>query len=390
MPSRMVLVGQPDHHISGQQPSGQRRTQTLRAALARHGLPPPRVFDYASVLASPDDFLDAARNAIAVKLDSPGGDDLAHDAFVRRGLSFVDGAHALPRAHGELADAHLRFAGFADLLQHLARALPDARWLNAPGDILRMCDKWRCQQALQGAGVDTPVPLALIKGYDHLQSLLETSGHDRVFVKARFGSSAAGVVAYRRHRDGRAIASTTAEVRRVDGRTRLFNRLDLQRYTHAADIAILIDALARQGAYVEAWVAKPRASTRHAQHFDLRVLASSGEARQRVARLSDGPMTNLHLGNRRDRVEALLDDDAIARVEHAVRAVSAAFPDSRCIGFDLIPLRDRCVFLEANAFGDDLQDTTWQGRDACDDQVAWAYSLPTAEHGSPMRCHAHA
>lgn len=385
MPSRMVLVGQPGHHTSGQ-----RRTQGLRAALVRRGLPPPRVFDYASVLASPDDFLDAARNASAVKLDSPGGDDLAHDAFVRRGLSFVDGAHALPRAHGELVDAHLRFAGFADLLQHLARALPDARWLNAPGDILRMCDKWHCQQALQAAGVDTPVPLGLIGGYDDLQARLDASGHDRVFVKARFGSSAAGVVAYRRHRDGRAIACTTAEVRHVDGRTRLFNRLDLQRYTRTTDIAILIDALARQGAYVEAWVAKPRASNDPARHFDLRVVACNGEARQRVARLSDGPMTNLHLGNRRQGIDALLDGDAIARVEHTVRAASAAFPDSRCIGFDLIPLRDRCVFLEANAFGDDLQDAAWQGHDACDDQVAWAYSLPRPELAAPRTRHAHA
>jgi hypothetical protein len=385
MPSRMVLVGQP-----GQHPSGQRRTQGLRAALARQGLPPPRVFDYASVLASPDDFLDAAAHATAVKLDSPGGDDEVHAAFVRRGVSLADGARPSPRAHGELVDAHLRFLGFADLLQSLARALPAARWLNAPGDILRMCDKWRCQQALEAADVDTPLPLGLIEGYDDLQARLDATGHDRVFVKARHGSSAAGVVAYRRHRDGRAMACTTAEVRHVEGRTRLFNRLDVQRYTHADGIAPLIDALARQGAYVEAWVAKPRASTVHAEHFDLRVLASSGEARQRVARLSDGPMTNLHLGNRRDRVERLLDAAAIARVERAVRTASAAFADSRCIGFDLIPLRDRCMFLEANAFGDDLQDTTWQGHDACDDQVAWAYSLPTAELASPARRHAHA
>jgi hypothetical protein len=385
MPSRMVLVAPP-----GLQPSGHRRMQALRAALARQDLPPPRVFDYASVLASSDAFLDAARDAIAVKLDSPGGDDLAHDAFVRRGLPFVDGAHALPRAHGELVDAHLRFLGFADLLQRLARALPDARWLNAPDDILRMCDKWRCQQALQATGVETPAMLGLIEGHEHLRSMLDASGHDRVFVKARFGSSAAGVVAYRRHRDGRAEACTTAEVTHVDGRTRLFNRLDLQRYARTTEIATLIDALARQGAYAEAWVAKPRAPTRRAEHFDLRVVACEGAARQRVARLSGGPMTNLHLGNRRDRVERLLDDDAIARVEHAVRAASAAFQDSRCIGFDLIPLRDRCAFLEANAFGDDLQDATWQGRDACDDQVAWAYSLPVAEHASPRVRHVHA
>ncbi|HEY1137351.1 MAG TPA: STM4014 family protein [Xanthomonadaceae bacterium] len=384
MSSRMVLVGQ-----SGQQPSGQRRTQALRAALARRGLPPPQVFDYASVLASPDDFLDAARDAIAVKLDSPGGGDEAHDAFVRRGAWRVDSTQVQARAHGELVDGHLRFLGFANLLQSLASALPTARWLNAPDDILRMCDKWRCQQALEAAGVQTPAMLGLIEDYDHLQSMLDASGQDRVFVKARYGSSAAGVVAYRRHRDGRAIASTTTEVQHVDGRTRLFNRLDLQRYTCPAEIAALVDALAGQGAYAEAWVAKPRASNVHAEHFDLRVVACNGEARQRVARLSSGPMTNLHLGNRRADLQLLLDDDATARIERAVAQASTAFPDSRCIGFDLVPLRDRCVFLEANAFGDDVQDVTWQGRDACDDQVAWAYSLPTAEHASLARHHAH-
>lgn len=385
MPSRMVLVGQP-----GQQPSGQRRMQGLRSALARHGLPPPRVFDYASVLASPDEFLDAAADAIAVKLDSTGAGDAVHDAFVRRGASVVDGTRAAPRGHGELADAHLRYAGFADLLLQLSEALPDTRWLNAPDDILRMCDKWRCQQALDAAGVGTPAMLGLVEGYEHLQSMLDASGRDRVFVKARYGSSAAGVVACRRHRDGRVAASTTTEVRRIDGRTRLFNRLTLQRHTDAHEIATLIDALARQGAYAEAWVAKPRAPIDRESHFDLRVIAGNGEARQRVARLSRGPMTNLHLGNRRADVDRLLDDGAVAGVAQAVGRAASAFPHSRCIGFDLIPLRDRCVFLEANAFGDDLQDVTWQGRDACDDQVAWAYSLPMPEQASPTMRHAHA
>ncbi|MFD0725623.1 STM4014 family protein [Lysobacter brunescens] len=385
MLSRMVLVGQP-----GQQPSGHRRMQGLRAALARHGLPPPRVFDYVSVLASPDEFLDAAADAIAVKLDSPGADDVVHDAFVRRGLTCFDGTQAMARMRGELVDMHLRFAGFADLLRQLAETLPGARWLNAPDDILRMCDKWHCQQALAAAGVETPAMLGLVEGHDHLQSMLDASSHDRVFVKARFGSSAAGVVAYRRHRDGRSVACTTAGMQEVDGRPRLFNRLRLQRYTRASDIAALIDALAMQGAYAEAWVAKPRASNDASRNFDLRVVSGNGEARQRVARLSNGPMTNLHLGNRRDGIDALLDADANARVEHAVRSASAAFPHSRSIGFDLIPLRERCVFLEANAFGDDLQDVTWQGRDAWDDQVAWAYALPSPQQVSPAKRHAHA
>lgn len=386
MSSRMVLVGQP-----GQHPSGRRRTQRLREALARRGLPAPRVFDYPTLLSTPDVVLEAAREAIAVKLDAPGGDDAVHDALVRRGAALVDGAHASPREHGELVDTHLRFHGLADLLRSLQDALPDARWLNAPDDILHMCDKWRCQQMLAAVGVQTPGMLGLVEGYDHLQSQLDDSGHDRVFIKARFGSSAAGVVAYRRHRDGRAVACTTAEVRHVDGRIRLFNRLTLQRRTDARQIAALVDTLATQGAYTEAWVTKPRAPGQRACHFDLRVLACAGKARQRVARVSSGPMTNLHLGNQRVAGDDLLDDAASASMEAAVARASTAFPRSRCIGFDLVPLRDRCVFLEANAFGDDLQDVHWQGRDACDDQVDWAYSLPSWQSmpAPPSGLHAH-
>jgi murein DD-endopeptidase MepM/ murein hydrolase activator NlpD len=84
----------------------------------------------------------------------------------------------MPRMHGELVDTHLRYAGFADLLRHLAQALPGARWLNAPDEILRMCDKWRCQQALGAAGVDTPAILGLVEDHDHLQSMLDATAQD--------------------------------------------------------------------------------------------------------------------------------------------------------------------------------------------------------------------
>ena len=84
------------------------------------------------------------------------------------------------------------------------------------------------------AGVDVPPALGRVTSYVHLCGLLDAHGCDRVFVKARYGSAAAGVVAYRRHRDGRELAWTTAEVVDDGGRTRLFNRLSPQRYTERA------------------------------------------------------------------------------------------------------------------------------------------------------------
>jgi hypothetical protein len=98
------------------------------------------------------------------------------------------------------------------------------------------------------------------------------------------------------------------------------------------------------------------------------VVASCGKARQRIARLSRSPMTNLHLGNRRAAPEWLSDSQSLA-LEHSISRAASAFPDSRCIGFD-VSLRDRslCIF-EANAFGDLLPALQYEGATTYDDQA---------------------
>lgn len=359
----MVLVGQPDH----------RRTHLLQAALQRRGLPPARVIAYDALLADPQRLAEALTDRAAVKLDSPGECAALHDALLHRGWTRAgaDGAPPAALAHGELAHQHLWYAGFADLLDALQRSAGDARWLNPPDDILRMCDKWRCQQALAAAGVAVPPLLGLIEGYDDLLDRMTASDCDRVFVKARYGSSAAGVVAYRRHRDGRGIAYASTELVEDATGLRLFNTLAPQRFVDRKQIATLMDALAQQGAYAERWIAKPRAPRHAGHHFDLRVVAFEGAPRQRIARIAARPMTNLHLGNRRSDPQTLLDAAGMAEVERCVRDASAAFPRSTSIGLDLIPTHAGCRVLEANAFGDLLPGLQWRGCDAWDDQAAW-------------------
>lgn len=357
--------------------SGHRRTRLLQAALRRRRLGRAAVFDYGTALSERrpmPPFDDGA--PYTVKLDAPSPDARLDVALIRRGRACLglDPEAPLDIEAGELAQRHAWHAGFADLLRgiaHACEATGPVRWLNPPGDVLDMCDKWRCQQTLANAGVDIPPLLGMVDGYAHLQHLLDVHGCDQVFVKARYGSAAAGVIAYRRHRDGREIAQTTTECVVDRGGIRLFNRLAPLRYGERARIAALIDALAAQGCYAEAWVPKPRAAGSPRHHFDLRVIAFAGEPRQRVARIAGTPMTNLHLGNRREDPATLLDAETMHRVETTVRAAARAFSGSASIGFDLIPTRDRCVVLEANAFGDFVQHARWQGADACDDQAAW-------------------
>lgn len=360
---------------------GHRRILRLQHALRERGLRPAAVIDYAErlraavtslVLPSADDGMPTM-----VKLDAPAASADLYAALVRRGHRLLERDGAPPADIDDHALAHrdLWFAGFADLLRTIAREAEAAagrvRWLNPVEDILRMCDKWACREVLAAVGVDVPPALGRVASHAHLHELLDAHDCDRAFVKARYGSAAAGVVAYRRHRDGRELAWTTAEVVEDGGRTRLFNRLSPLRYADRTRIAGLIDALAAQDCYAEAWIPKPRAAGFAGSCFDLRVIAFAGEPRQRMARIAAAPMTNLHLGHRRADPRSLLDDDAWATVDASVRAAAAVFPGSTMIGFDVIPGRDRCVVLEANAFGDDVQHARCDGAEPADDQADW-------------------
>ncbi|ALN63630.1 calU3 [Lysobacter antibioticus] len=370
-------------------PHDSRRVRGLQQALRERGLPAAEVVDYQSLLSAPERAAEAiaGRRGAMVKLESPGEAPALHAALIERGWHRLGAPCPAPQPleHGELAYQQYWYAGFADLL----RSLPaEAAYLNPPDDIACMSDKLACQQRLIAAGIEVPPLLGPVEGYEALRERLRDCACDQVFVKARYGSSGAGVLAYRRNRVGREIAYGSAELVESDGRARVFNSLRPRRYTATGEIARLVDTLAAQGAYLERWIPKPRAPDALGGHYDLRVVALDGQARQRVARVSRRPLTNLHLGNRRGALEAWLDTDSMQALEAATKRAASVFPRSRMIGFDLI-LRDRRSWLlEANAFGDLLPNLLWQGRGTYDDQAALTPS-PQATTG-PQRSLAHA
>lgn len=379
----MILIGQADH----------RRTRHLLAAaeLRSPGLAAAvDVIDWSVALRDPDAVVARLREHAqgGAKIDSPGDSTPLRDALIRHGwrCGGERGPPPAPLAHGEFAHQSLWFAGFADLLRRLEAASPGVVWFNAPDAILAMCDKLECQRRLDAIGAHTPALFGRVEGYAELRERMDAAGTDRAFLKARYGSSAAGVVAYRRNRDGRECAYTSAELVHENGAVRLFNTLRPKRHEDSRDIAALIDAIAMQDAYAEAWVSKPR--TVGGAHFDLRVVGTAGEPRQWVARAAAQPMTNLHLGNRRVAIDDVLDAETQRRVVQAVRHAAAAFPSACSIGFDLIPTRDRVVAIEANAFGDLLPGATaWDGAGTYDDQAAWLgrrvrMTAPTQEHAA--------
>lgn len=341
---------------------GSKRSRGLQAARAGLGLAPARLVEWRDWLAQPDCLAALLAEPCHVKIEPPGDDAQVHLQLLHAGCDALGRPRCAAPEHGELLATDAWYAGFEQAMARLAAQLAGtpARPVNAPADILAMTDKLACQRRLQAHGVPTADLLGPVDGYDALRALLDARGLDRVFLKARYGSSAAGVLAYRRNRRGDEQATTSAALVPSGRGPRLFNVKRLRSYQRAAEVRQVVDGIAAQQAYAEAWLPKPRCG---AGHFDLRVLALDGRAAHRVARIGERAMTNLHLDSRRGDVDALLTVEAQRRLEATAEQAAGAFRASRLVGLDIVVHRGQAHVLEANAFGDLLPGLLWQGQD---------------------------
>jgi glutathione synthase/RimK-type ligase-like ATP-grasp enzyme len=341
-----------------------KRVRLMQAARATLGLPPAQLVEWRDWLAQPA-VLDAAlARPCVLKIESPGDDPGLYYALLKQGCQALGVAAPRPPEHGELSLSGAWFMGLTDAMQRIAATLarlPHVQVLNAPDELLLMTDKLRCQQHLQSHRVPVPQLLGPIEGYAHLRAVLDEHGLDRVFVKARYGSSASGVIAYRHNRRGAEQATSSAHLVQGPDGARLYNDKRLRRYGRQADIAQLVDMLATQDAYAEAWLPKPRHGN---GHYDLRILTIGGQPAHRVARVGAAVMTNLHLDNRRADADALLDAADQAALGQAARQAASAFPASHVIGLDIVVRHGQAHVLEANAFGDLLPGLLHQGLDS--------------------------
>ncbi len=182
-----------------------KRVRLQQAARAALGLAPAQVLDWRAWLAQPDllqQAVDAAqRRPCVLKIDAPGEDAEVHHQLLQMGAASLDHATPAALAYGELRDVHLWFAGLRLALQQLQQQMLQLSTrpalCNTPSDILLMGDKLACQQHLLAHGLPVPPLLGQVQDYAQLRSLMRAHGLQRVFLKARYGSSAAGVLALR-------------------------------------------------------------------------------------------------------------------------------------------------------------------------------------------------
>ena len=296
-----------------------------------------------------------------LRVESPGSDPDVWTALARRG-GLEDGVDpAEPRP------GRAWFGGLSETLHAVASHTAHLVPTHPAETTLGMMDKRLCHRTLAAAGI--PVPPSLdtetIRSAKALREALQTADLHAVFVKPRWGSSGAGVLAYRWQGDRERLTTTA----RLDGEA-VRNDKRLRTYTDRASVDRLLERILRDGAVVERWL--PKAGTAGGP-FDPRVVVIAGAVAQRVARVGRGPITNLHLDAvRLDPDEALAPLGARVRDEvHAVcLAAAACFPGHLAIGVDvMVDPHGRPFVLEMNAWGDYLPGLLQGGLDTYETEV---------------------
>lgn len=349
---------------------GDERVAGFDAALRGAGLPAARVLDWRRFLADPEGTLPPLfpEGTGMLRIESPGGCADVHRALEEAVLDDVDGLASEEPAHAcRIVSQAFVVAGLVAAAR-TAHALAPAgvTRLNDPDAIALFYDKRSCHAFMQARGFPVPRALPPVRGFDELVAAMRARHIGRVFVKPRWGSGAAGVVALALREHG-LVAYAAAESRG----TALYATRKVRRLEGAA-AAALVDAVLGQEAHVEQWAPKA-AIDGHA--CDLRILAVDGDVAHAVLRASPHAITNLDLGARRAAPELLAGKVAPAVWQAMLddcRRFAALFPKAFHVAFDVAILAGlrRHVFFEVNAFGDLLRRVRHQGLDPYEWQVA--------------------
>jgi hypothetical protein len=372
---QIVVVGNPGGH----------RVALFQEALAARGLAPAVIVPYADLLAGRATLEEFVTDGSVLRVESPDRDFEVERALIAAGADEQDeetGAARVGRAEalrlefdrGRILYPRQWFLGFRGLLCQVERqraSCPPHAVMNRPTDISVMFDKPACHALFGDHGVPCPLGLGTPRGYDDLRERMARAGVRRVFVKLAQGSSASGIAAL--ETDGRRVqATTTVEAIDAGGGLRLYNTRAIRRSTDERLVASVIDALCKERAHAEQWV--PKASLPGGA-FDLRVVVIGGRAMHAVARVSGGPMTNLHLRNRRadpGLVRTRMSPQAWEAALRSCERAAGVVPDSLYAGVDVViaPGFRRHAVLEMNAFGDLLPCVTFEGMDTYTAELA--------------------
>lgn len=230
------------------------------------------------------------------------------------------------------------------------KKLRDIVFLNTPDSIMNTFHKGNCKRILEQAGIPvTPVLGEGFAGYEDLKVHMLETGERQVFIKPVFGSGAAGVAAYRLHPglDQEVLYTSVS----LSGGCPV-NTKRIRCIRSRDQIRDIINFLLSDPAVVERWVPK---DSINGNGYDLRVVYQFDRIDYIVARLSKGPITNLHLNNHAEEISVIgLNQAVLGEIEELCKAVAGQFPGLSSAGIDILLTKGKRnpKVIEVNAQGD--------------------------------------
>lgn len=371
---RLIVIGNPEN----------RRVQLFSDAAARRGRCGIVVVSWLDFLRDSDALISRLASDAVLRIESPGENfEVERELLMLGSEDMSDGGHAqisreeirtLKFQRGRVLAMRQWYCGWQRALARIEECLagiPGCRVMNPPEDIAAMFDKARCHQVFREHGVPVPPLMGTPGSFSELREMMSARNFRRIFLKPCHSSSASGVVALECSAHSMQ-AFSSIELVREHGEVQLFNSLKVRRYSGVRAIAELIDAVCRERSLAEVWLPKAGFDGRR---FDLRVVVIAGCAAHVVVRQSSGPMTNLHLGNRRGDMPRLRERMGEVNWKTAMTTcerASAAFPRSLYTAVDLLvaPSFRRVAVAEVNAFGDLLPNVLHDGQDTYSAELA--------------------
>ncbi len=242
--------------------------------------------------------------------------------------------------------------GYLEQYRRILRTMSasDVRFLNSPESILLLLDKRRGKECLQGAGIPTTKMYRFRA--ESAEKLIRWMAKERVssvFIKPRFFSGAAGIMALRRHpAAGQLLAYTSCYLKngKLINAKRLFAMRETDQILGVLEKIIELDCI------IEKW--HPKLSFQ-GKSFDLRVVYQFGHIADIAVRQSRGPITNLHLNNQACPVETIgLSERTMDAIEDVCQRAVRAVPGLQMAGIDILLEKGsgRPLVIEMNGQGD--------------------------------------
>ncbi|GFI21512.1 hypothetical protein IMSAGC011_00283 [Lachnospiraceae bacterium] len=241
----------------------------------------------------------------------------------------------------------------------------EIRFLNEPSAIAELLDKKACKSRLQQAGLRVTervqMPAYLEGGKCTVELLLEEMRRQRihqVFIKPVKGSGAAGVSALRWQAQTGQMALYTCALLQAD--STFVNTKRLRRFSRPEEIIPLLSRILDLDCIIERWYAK---TEYQGYSYDLRAVVQDGQLDFMLARLSKGPITNLHLNNRPVEITQLgLPKHTLEEITQLCQESLALYPKLWSVGIDILlekgSMRPRII--EMNGQGDLIYQDIYQ------------------------------